>query len=148
MSMRKAAVAAGLVGALMAGAAIYMAWVAHDRNERQAVSEASRRQAVYEARLQAIARVIRPGTTRREVEGQLRALSKPFVRMCSMRSRQSQAFDVLTKIGAERAPWYCSELNVYVGFEFDAIEEREALSAEDGDILKEIRLFHWHEGCL
>jgi hypothetical protein len=106
------------------------------------------RRPAYQASLETFARVLKPGMTRGEVRAYLQRQGRPTVQMCCMRPRHSKAFDVLTKIGEESPPWYCSAHNVYVGFEFDAVSERQDVEADERDVLREVRLYDWLEGCL
>ena len=106
------------------------------------------REAAYQSLLRSYSETFRPGMTRKDVEASLRQRGNTFLRMCCMDSRRSSAYDDLTKIGDERAPWYCSKHNVYVGFEFNAAEPSEFPKADDADRLTTVRIFHWLEGCL
>src|SRR5512138_3265407 len=78
---------------------------------RRAAKLTQQREASYQAALRGYSEVLRPGMTRKNVEGYLRARRKPILRMCCMEgnSTRSNADDVLTKIGEEPAPWFCSE---------------------------------------
>jgi len=84
--------------------------------------------------------------TRKEVESYLRAKALGFQRMCCIDERS--AFADLVKIGSEDAPWYCSEQNIYVAFQFAGVEPHEALKVSDSDSLKRVTIFRWLEGCL
>lgn len=92
--------------------------------------------------------MFKQGMTRKDVEASLRREGRPFHRMCCMEPRRSSAYDSLTKIGEERAPWYCSQHNVYIGFEFSAAESHEFPEANDSDRLMTVRIFNQFEGCL
>lgn len=67
--------------------------------------------------------------------------------MCCMGSSHN-AYDTLVKIGDERAPWYCSEHGVYVGFGFVAHGSHKFPEAHDSDTLTSVRIFKWLTGCL
>ena len=86
------------------------------------------------------------GATRLEVEGYLRTQGKHFQQMCCVGVRRNALAD-LVKVGQEKAPWFCSEHNVYVAFVFDAPQHRLA-TANDDDRLIEVTLYPRLEGCL
>jgi hypothetical protein len=68
--------------------------------------------------------------------------------MCCIDERN--AYVDLIQIGKEKAPWYCGENNVYVAFQFAAVN-RPAQSLDlkaDTDTLRDITVFHWLENCL
>ena len=67
--------------------------------------------------------------------------------MCCVEDSRS-AYADLTKIGKEHAPWYCERHNVYVAFQFDAVEAHKPYEARDSDALKKVTIFHWLEGCM
>jgi len=55
------------------------------------------------------------------------------------------------RIGQEDVPWFCSEHNIYIAFEFANFgHERDTIGVEasDSDTLKQISIFPWLEGCL
>src|SRR5947208_1970697 len=78
------------------------------------------RDVVYQRTLRSYSEVLRPGMTRREVEDYLRTRSVSFLQMCCVDQKDSSknVYDDLAKIGEEDAPWYCSEKNIYIAFEF------------------------------
>jgi hypothetical protein len=107
------------------------------------------REAIYQSLLRSYLETFTLGMTRKDVEASLRRDGKPFQQMCCMESsRRSSAYDDLTKIGDESAPWFCSQHNVYIGFEFNPTESHDVTQAHDSDVLTTVRLFHWLEGCL
>jgi len=59
----------------------------------------------------------------------------------------SDTYDDLVKIGQEKAPWFCSEHNVYIAFEFNPKSEGEAPETNASDSLKRVSIFHELEGC-
>jgi hypothetical protein len=108
-----------------------------------------RREVTYQSLLRSYSQTFTPGMTRKDVEASLRRDGKTLQQMCCMdSSRRSSAYDDLTKIGDESAPWFCSQHNVYIGFEFNAVESHEGPKAIDSDRLTTVRIFHWLEGCL
>ena len=113
---------------------------------------AHQREIAYQSALRSYSERFRPGVTRREVEDYLRARNIRFQQMCCVGHRLSKnVWDDLTRIGQERAPWYCSENNVYVAFQFGGAERNRVVgsgSADPSDTLKAVSIHHWLEGCL
>lgn len=110
-----------------------------------------KRNVVYQMTLRSYSEVLKPGMTRKEVEDYLRARNTPIRQMCCVgRKKLSRSvYDDLAKIGQEDAPWFCSEKNIYVAFEFDGTEPRApAWAAEASDKLTTVTLYPWLEGCL
>jgi hypothetical protein len=111
-----------------------------------------KREAAYQTALDSYTQVLRPGMTRKVVEDYFHGKNVEFQRMCcvdaSEHSRRN-SFDDLTKIGSEEAPWFCSEHNVYIAFQFiDQGQHKGFYSANDVDTLRVISVYHWAEGCL
>jgi hypothetical protein len=74
-----------------------------------------------------------PGMPRKNVEAYLRAKAIPF---------QKAAEVDLVKIGQEAAPWFCGEVNVYVGFDFEAVESHSrAWEPYATDVLKKAHIY-------
>jgi hypothetical protein len=134
---RKLPLILGLILVALLAVAIRYSW------ERRAQQK---REAAYEAALQSYSQVFRPGITRKEVEGQLRTKGSAFQQMCCIDERS--AYADLLRIGKEKAPWFCSEQNIYIAFQFVAVEPHESWRAYDSDALKKITVFRWLEGCL
>ena len=105
-----------------------------------------KREAAYQSALSAYSKDLRPGMTRKDVEDYLRAKGIQFQRMCCIEERSAAAD--LAKIGQEDIPWFCSENNVYVAFEFAATEPHEYWIDSDSDTLKRVSIFRWLQGCL
>lgn len=121
----------------------------------QARDSKKKREAAYEAAVQAYSQKLKPGMTRLEVETYLRKQGTQFMQMCCV--ERTSYWDDLVKIGEEGHPWYCSEHYVYVAFEFLTTERREASTmrekienwkAHDTDVLKEIKRHDMLGGCL
>jgi|ERR1700674_808405 hypothetical protein len=109
-------------------------------------SKLQEREAAYQAKLQSYSDVHKPGITRKNVEDYLRAKGVAFGRFCCVDDRS--AFADLVKIGKEKHPWYCEKHNVYIAFQFAAVESHKAWEAYDSDALKRITIFHQLQGCL
>jgi hypothetical protein len=90
---------------------------------------------------------------RKEVEHYLHTRNVEFRQTCCVDSSELStrgSWDDLTKIGEEGHPWFCSEHNVYVAFQFTDHTKKVGVDfeADDMDTLKAITLYHWLEGCL
>ncbi len=133
--------------ALVIVAAIVAAYERHGSARRRLEAE---RATAYGMAVESYKRALPLGTTRQHVEAYLMKSGKPLRRMCCMdssRSGDERVDDILTKIGAEPAPFYCSEHNVYVGFQFAPSLPNPRVDGTPSDRLDSIRLFHWSEGC-
>jgi hypothetical protein len=110
----------------------------------------ARRNAVYEKTLRSYADALQPGLTRSAVEHYLRAKNVTLRRMCCVdhKSHSYEVYDDLVEIGREDAPWFCSENNVYIAFQFAGERANTGWSAEPNDRLTEITVYHWLEGCV
>lgn len=114
-----------------------------------------RREIAYEAALVSLNQVLKPGMSRRQVESYLRMKNKPFQQTCcttvsAIRSKHS--WDDLVRVGQEDAPWFCSQNDVYIAFEFEGFpavfENSRFRGPDDNDRLQSIALYHRLEGCL
>jgi len=85
--------------------------------------------------------------TRKAVEDYFRARDIKFRQMCCVEKGRG-AWDDLTKIGKEHAPWFCEAHNVYIAFQFARLEPTQSAEAHDSDTLEKITIFHWLEGCM
>ena len=121
------------------------AWFFNRRAEQE--RDRQTRQAYYESVLRSYTEKFNPGAARTQVETYLRDNGKQIVHMCCMNATHN-AYDSLTKIGEERAPWYCSEHRIYIGFEFSTQGAHEFPEAHDSDVLTSIRIYPWLTGCL
>ena len=110
-------------------------------------SAKQKREAAYQAALQSYSVILKPGMTRKSVEDYLHEKAITYQTMCCVDERS--AYADLVKIGKEKHPWYCSEHNVYIAFQFiDDPHEGLRISGRDSDKLKSITIYHWLEGCL
>ena len=68
----------------------------------------------------------------------------------AMELSKRKSWDDLTRLGEEEAPWFCSENNVYLAFQFidGSRQQTNGWKADDLDTLKSITIYHWLEGCL
>jgi hypothetical protein len=109
-----------------------------------------KREAAYQSALEAYSRNLRPGLTRKEVETYFRAGGIKFGQMGWVEERPEErtAFADLVKVGEEDAPWYCSERDISIAFEFAAMEPHRPWVASDTDVLKKVLIFRSYGGCL
>ena len=107
-----------------------------------------KRQVEYQSMLNEYTIALKSGMTRHDVESYLKARNRGFRRMCCVGLRRT-AYADLVRIGKEQAPWYCSENNVYVAFEFETTEPHGIIAdSRDSDRLVSMALFPWLEQCL
>ena len=131
-----------------AGIIVYAAWFLLEKRSEQ------KRAILYQNALHSYSERFRAGVRRKEVEDYLRAQNTPFRQMCCVQDNKKWILDDLTRIGHEPAPWYCSENNIYIAFQFRGPEGYPAgpiqsgPKAEDSDTLTRVTLFPWLEGCL
>ena len=109
-------------------------------------SKQKKREAAYEAVLHSYTEVIKPGMTRKELEDYLHAKGTAFQQFCC--NDEKSVFSDLVRIGKEKHPWYCSEHNVYIEFQFAMVEPHFPIRIRDSDTLTKITIFHHLEGCL
>lgn len=109
-------------------------------------SKQQKREAAYQAKLESYTEALKPGMTRKNVEDYLRAKGVAFGQLCCVDERS--AYADLVYIGKEKHPWYCEEHNVFIAFQFAAVEAHKGWEAYDSDTLKSITVFHKFEGCL
>ena len=134
---------------VLAGFSIWM--VQHVR-ERYKAAE---REASYQIVLATFTGELKPGASREQVEQHLQTDGKRFRQMCCVATFRGQyvsikgaGYDDLVKIGEESAPWFCSENNVYIAFEFNPKSHGELSDTNASDILKRVSVFHQLEECL
>src|SRR6266516_1381130 len=75
----------------------------------------------------------------------LQTNGKRFKQMCCVANFRGghasfigSSWDDLVKIGEESAPWFCSENNVYIAFEFNPKSQGERPETNSSDILKRV----------
>ncbi len=128
-------------------AAILAAYTQHRSAKSGIEGERAR---AYAAAVERYSRALPLGTTRQDVEAYLTKSGMPLRRMCCMDSSRpgnKRVDDILTKVGVEKAPFYCSEHIVYVGFQFASSLANPKVDGIPSDRLERIRLFHSFEGC-
>jgi hypothetical protein len=127
-------------------------WLVQHVRERHKAAE---REASYQTVLAEYASELKPGTSREQVERHLQTDGRRFRQMCCVANFRGQyvslkgaGYDDLVKIGEESAPWFCSENNVYIAFEFNPRSRGELSDTNGSDVLKRVSVFHQLEGCL
>lgn len=130
-----------LLGALAVCAVVTSVAVHHLRLEAR-----RKRELDYQAAVRAYTQQFRPGLRRGELDSYFRASHIKFGAICCLEERSAPAGLVL--IGQEDHPWYCSENDIYVAFEFVAEEPHKAWEPFASDTLTRIHLFPHLGGCL
>ena len=103
------------------------------------------REATYQQKLRSYADALRKGMSRRDVELYLRSRS---ILYSQIGTGDQKAATLITKIGEEAAPWYCSERNIYVAMEFTPVRQHDPWDGDDSDILSDVRISRWDQSCL
>ena len=127
-------------------------WLVQHVRERHKAAE---REASYQTVLAKYTGELKPGTSREQVERYLRTNGKGFKQMCCVAnfkgeyvSLHGSGYDDLVRIAEESAPFFCSENNVYIAFEFNPKSKDELSDTNGSDILKRISVFHQLERCM
>jgi hypothetical protein len=111
-----------------------------------------KRKAGYQSTLLSYTQVLKPGMTRKEVEGYFHAKNINFGQTCCVDPTgvsKRHSLDDLVGIGREDAPWFCSENNVYLAFEFvDQGQHGTYWDSNDADTLKAVSIYQRLGGCL
>jgi hypothetical protein len=108
------------------------------------------RQAGYQRTVALYSDVLKSGMSRKQVEDYLGKKGVSFSNICCVENSDG-TFDDIVRIGQEDAPWFCSEHNIYVAFEFVAVEPRDPKKlfySLPSDELKKIILWPKLDGCL
>ena len=132
-------------------AAFAIGWRVHHISEEKAQS---RREIEYQKNLRSYSEILKTGMSRKEVEDYLSANKIRFRQMCCVSRKEfsrgvyDDTYDDLVKIGQEDVPWVCSENNVYIAFQFLGPNKNSVPTAEPSDILKDVSVYHWLEGCM
>lgn len=116
------------------------------------------REAAYQQALRSYDQMLKPGTSRKDVEDYLRARNTSFEHMCCVdveRLSDRASWDDLVKIGQEKPPWFCSENYVYIAFQFIDHNPPTGIgqttgdwTADDLDTLKSVSIYRQLGGCL
>lgn len=135
MKRRRLALVAAIVVLICASALGY----GLKRRTDQRVEE-QKRVAFYNSALSSYSKDLETGITRSHVEHYLGAKAIPY---------EKSAEADLVEIGQKPAPWFCSEVNVYVAFDFEAVEpHNRAWEPYRTDVLKRIHIYSRPGGCL
>jgi hypothetical protein len=104
------------------------------------------RDAIYQRSLQSYLQEFPSGLERKTVEDRLRVNKTQIQQLFNARSLN--AFTDLVRIGQDPAPWYCSDVGVYIAFDFAATEQHPSDDSRDSDVLRRVRLEKHGEECL
>jgi hypothetical protein len=108
-----------------------------------------KRHAEYQSLLSEYSAALDPGTLRSQVEAILASRGRSFQQTCCLLNENRNAFEDLVKIGSEPKPWYCSENDMYLVFEFDSVrDDPQFPNARPDDRSRRIALSPWLGGCL
>lgn len=140
MSLKKAATI------LLAIVAVVLAGLGVESLVRRNIER--KHQALYNSILREYSAELQPGTPRKDVEQLLRTKGQSFQQTCCLLNTNRSTFEDLVKIGSEPAPWYCSEDDVYLVFEFYSPAHAGTPIAQPSDSLKRIAVSPWLQGCL
>jgi hypothetical protein len=131
--------------------ALAVGWLIHHVSEERAQKK---REISYQETVRSYSEVLKTGMTRKKVEDYLTAKNIRFRQMCCVRRKEfsrgvyDDTYDDLVKIAQEEAPWICSENNVYIAFQFLGRYKHSPPAAEPSDILNDVTVYHWLEGCM
>lgn len=98
----------------------------------------------YQSALQQYRNDLHSAATRGDVESYLQSRRIQFGPLCCVDDEPNGSSDFVL-IGTEEAPWYCSENNVYIAFQFDTYPPG---SRANSDHLKGITIHHKLDDCL
>jgi hypothetical protein len=134
------------------GVMFFGLWLVQHVRERHKAAE---REAYYQTILAKYTSELKPGMSREQVEQRIQSDGKWFGQMCCVANIRGQytssveaGWDDLVKIGEESPPWFCSENNVYIAFEFNPKSPGELSKTNASDILKRVSVFQRLEVCL
>jgi len=132
--------------------AVFGLWIVQHLQEQRKIVE---HEAYYQTLLTKYTGELKPGMTREQVEQRLQRDGSRFRQMCCVANFKGEhvtsvgaGWDDLVKIGEESVPWFCSENNVYIAFEFNPKAKGESSETNGSDILKRVSVFHQLEKCL
>lgn len=127
-------------------------WLLHHMRDRR---ESAKRESGYQTLLAQYATEFKPGMTREQVEQHLQTSGRRFRQMCCVAlysgkhvTFDREGYDDLVKITEESAPWFCTENNVYIAFEFYPMSPAEHSGTNGSDILKRTSVSHQLEDCM
>ena len=108
------------------------------------------RQALYQQAVKEFSDALKPGTARSEVESYLRSRDRKFSHVFGpgLSNSASDGAADLVKIGAEKAPPYCSGLDIFVALRFSSMQAGPMLHVSESDKLKDVVLYSMPVDCL
>ena len=111
-----------------------------------AQSRKQKREAHYQAALQAYSELIKIGATRKEVEETLRSKNTAFGQICCV--EPGTTFADLITIGKEKHPWYCESHTVYVAILYVATDPNAPNTIKETDTVQKLTIWHHLDGCM
>lgn len=121
-------------------------WRTLEKRERE------KREVTYQRTLLSYSKVLTPGMSRKDVEDYFHSRNIVFQQMCCVdpNTFSKGVYDDLVRIGHEDAPWFCSEHNVYVAFEFagQRASDGNPQDAQPRDRLTAVTISHRLERCM
>src|SRR5271163_1779999 len=131
---------------LLAAIAVVLSAVIGIHNLREKRAQV-KRDAAYQMTLRYYSATLKPGMTRKEVEDYFHANRIVFRQMCCVDSQSHKwVWDDLTKIAQEEHPWFCSEKNIYIAFQFAGSrppDRAPGWDAEASDKLTAVSVYPW-----
>lgn len=123
---------------------------------RHVVADRARRkrESEYAKVLQSFSTVLKTGMTRKQVEDYFKDKNISFSQTCCISVKQfspgvyDNAYDDLVKIGEDEVPWFCSQYNVYIAFQFLGSAKNGLPNSGSSDKVKDVTIFRRGEGCL
>ncbi len=125
---------------LLLGAAAWL-WARHRREQK------IRDEAAYQAIVRQYEKDLREGMSRAEVENYLEGRHVKATLICCVAEYRG-TYDEIVKVGVEGAPWYCTQIGVYVGLQFNGSATAAPALATPMDTLRKVSLFRRGEDCL
>jgi len=107
-----------------------------------------KRQALYQSIFRQYLTALKPGTQRSEVEAILVSQGRAFQQSCCLLGENQNALEDVVKIGSEPKLWYCSDLDMYLVFEFESPPGPVVRETDASDRLRRIALVPWLGFCL
>jgi hypothetical protein len=133
-----------LSGAILLSLSFY-AWKFHDLAKQRGAAE---REIGYQRTLDSYLHSVRIGSSRKQVEDFLKSRNVSFGQIYAVEA-PSTADDDIVQVGTEESPfWYCGRFEIFVAFEFDAVETHAPYDHLPSDKLKKIIRWGRLNDCL
>ena len=133
----------GLFAITLVGVAV---WHTLEKRARE------KREAVYQRTLLSYSNILKPGMSRKDVEDYFHSSNTVFQQMCCVdpSTFSKGVYDDIVRIGQEDSPWFCSEHNVYIVFQFagQRATDGNPQDAQPSDRLTAVTISHRLERCM